>query len=63
MGFHSHGGTKMNGLSGKIPKMDGTPTAGWFIGKNPISKWMMTGGTPFLGNLHMIDTGILGNIY
>ena len=33
--FHSHGGA---------------PTAGWFIRENPISKWMMTGGTPIYGN-------------
>ena len=31
VGFHSHGGY---------------PIAGWFIGENPIYKWMITGGTP-----------------
>ena len=25
----------------------------WFIRENPDLKWMMTGGTPILGNPHM----------
>jgi len=28
----------------------GTPIAGWFAVENPIYKWMITGGTPILGN-------------
>ena len=31
-----------------------TPIAGWFIMGTPIYKWMMTGGTPILGHLHMM---------
>ena len=27
---------------------------GWFTMESPIYKWMMTGGTPILGHLHMI---------
>ena len=37
-----------------FPKMGGTPIAGWFTKENPIKKWMMTGGTPILGNPHTI---------
>ena len=33
----------------------GTPIAGWFIRENPIYKWMMTGGTPISGNLHIAE--------
>jgi hypothetical protein len=32
----------------------GTPIGGWFIMENPNKKWMRTGGTPILGNLHNI---------
>ena len=28
------------------------PSFGWFAMKNPIHKWMMTGGSPISGNLH-----------
>ena len=38
-GFHSHGAT---------------PIAGWFVVEIPFLKWMMTGGTPNLGNLHVV---------
>ena len=31
----------------------GDPQNGWFIRENPSYKWMMTGGTPILGNPHM----------
>ena len=31
----------------------GIPQNLWFIRENPIWKWMMTGGTPILGNPHM----------
>ena len=31
-----------------------TPIAGWFINGKSIYKWMMTGGTPILGN-HQCD--------
>ena len=31
----------------------GTPIAGWFILENPIYRWMITGGTPILGNPHI----------
>ena len=27
---------------------------GWLLVENPIYKWMMTGGTPIYGNLHII---------
>ena len=37
-------GGSMNGIP---------PIAGWFIMETP-RKWMMTGGTPVLGNLHVI---------
>ena len=43
-GFLSHGGT---------------PIAGWVISRKIPLKWMMTGGTPILGNPHIgfyIDT-------
>ena len=38
-----------------FPSMGVPPIAGWFISwkKNPL-KWMMTGGTPILGNLHLV---------
>ena len=39
-GFHGHGGVPQNAR---------------FIRENPIYKWMMTGGTPFFGNHHMIN--------
>ena len=33
----------------------GTPIAGcFFFGKIPL-KWMMTGGAPILGNLHVVN--------
>ena len=35
-----------------VPKM-GIPRNGWFILDNPNLKWMMTGGTPTLGNLQI----------
>ena len=31
----------------------GTPIAGWFISWKIPLKWMMTGGTPISGNLHI----------
>ena len=31
----------------------GVPIAGWFVRKNPIYKWMRTGGTPISGNHHI----------
>ena len=46
-GFHSHGGT---------------PIAGWLIWENNILKWMMTGGTPILGNPHMGKYGDSGDV-
>ena len=38
-GFHSHGGT---------------PIAGWFVMEKIPMKWMMTRGTPILGNPHRV---------
>ena len=29
------------------------PKNGWFISWNVLVKWMMTGGTPISGNLHI----------
>ena len=37
-GFHGHGCS---------------PIAGWSIRENPTRKWMITRGTPILGNLHL----------
>ena len=34
----------------------GYPLAGLFIRENPYT-WMMTGGSPILGNPHMVGTG------
>ena len=38
-----------------FPKMGNPQFAGWFIMENRTKfyKWMMTGGTPILGNLHI----------
>ena len=36
--FHSHGGSHFNA---------------WFIVENPMKKWMMTWGTPIVGNPHL----------
>ena len=33
--------------------------AGWFIVKNPIYKWMMTGGTPMTEETSIIRTDIV----
>ena len=34
--------------------MGGTPTWMVFVRENPNEKWMMTGGTPISGNLHIV---------
>ena len=38
--------------------MGGSPIYGWFISwkshENPKQKWMRTGGTHILGNLHIL---------
>ena len=35
----------------RFPEMEVPPIAGWFVIKKTIYEWMMTGGTPILGNL------------
>ena len=41
----------------------GLPLAGWFINvyfmENPNLEWMRTGGSPILGNLHMVKNGVV----
>ena len=37
----------------KIRWMEEAPSNGCFIMENPNLKWMMTGGTPILGNDHL----------
>ena len=40
-----------------LPIAMGDPQNGWFRGENhgkSIYKWMMTGGTPISGNLHIV---------
>ena len=37
----------------------GDPQNGWFIRGNPIYKWMMTRGTPILGNPHIFSWAML----
>ena len=36
----------------------GTPIAGWFRKWNFLLKWMITGGIPNLGNLHIVSNNI-----
>ena len=36
----------------RLPEM-GVPQNGWFMMEKQKSKWMMTRGTPILGNLHL----------
>ena len=43
-------GTKM-----EVSINGGTPIAGWFLLGKILVKWMMTGGTPILGNHHMLE--------
>ena len=34
-------------------RLKGVPNNGWFMLGKTLLKWMMTGGTPILGNLHL----------
>ena len=44
----------------------GSPIAGWFIRENPKKRWMVTRGSPILGNVHLLtgawyrEWGLLG---
>ena len=53
-GFHSHGGTPINAWNG------------WFIYvyfmEHPMHTWMMTGGSPISGNLHMYTYLTIANV-
>jgi len=41
-------------MGGSMGSLNGsTPIAGWFMMENPNIKWMMTGGSPHLGNIHI----------
>ena len=48
-----HSGAWTEGNAGRLPSHGGTAIAGWFLGKTPNLKWMMTGGSPIYGNLQM----------
>jgi hypothetical protein len=42
-------------MGGSMGSLNGsTPIAGWFMMENPNITWMMTGGSPILGNIHII---------
>ena len=40
--------------AGERVKKKGVTIAGWFISWKIPLKWMMTGGTPILGNFHIM---------